>query len=335
MKMGTFDTAERVLVVAEVGNNHEGDFRRACELVRGAAAAGADAVKFQTFRAERYVGRADPARYERLKSFELSPEQFGELSTLSRSLGMLFLSTPFDLESVTVLDPLVDGFKVSSGDNNLFPLLELVAATDKPLIVSTGLCGLDEVRVTADFLRTRRRSGVRDLALLHCVTSYPAPADQANLLSVRTLAEAFPDLTVGYSDHTLGIEACVLAVALGARVVEKHFTLDKDQSDFRDHKLSADPAELTELVRRVAAVPALLGRPGKSLQPCERDLLPAVRRSAAAAADLPAGHRLRKEDLMWLRPSGGVAPGAETALFGRTLTRALKRGERLKADDVD
>lgn len=335
MRIGSFDTAEQILVVAEVGNNHEGDFGRAKELVGAAAAAGAHVVKFQTFRAERFVGRADPARYERLKSFELSPEQFGELSALARSQGLLFMSTPLDLESVAVLDPLVDGFKVASGDNDLFPLLELVAATDKPLIVSTGLCGLDEVRVTADFLRARRRSGGRDLGLLHCVTSYPAPADQANLLSVPAMAEAFPDLTVGYSDHTMGLEACVVAAALGARVIEKHFTLDHDQSDFRDHKLSADPAELAELVRRLAAVPALLGRPGKALQPCERDLLPAVRRSAAAAADLPVGHRLSREDLMWLRPSGGVAPGAEKALFGRALTRSLKRGERLKADDVD
>jgi sialic acid synthase SpsE len=329
MKIGSHDLSKKVLVVAEAGNNHEGDFGRAKALVAAAAEAGAHAVKFQTFRAERFVSGADPTRLARLKSFELSPDQFGQLSVLAASKGLLFLSTPLDLPSVEVLAPIVDALKIASGDNDFYPLIAVAAAKKKPLILSTGLCDLAQVRRA---VAAARRAP--SLALLHCVCSYPVEDAQANLRGLEALKKAFPRLTPGYSDHTLGLDACLLSVALGARVIEKHFTLDKNQSDFRDHKLSADPAELAELVRRVARAEALLGAPAKKVMPCEEPMLPLVRRSVCAAADLPAGRRLAAADLICLRPSGGLPSGGLAKAVGRRLARPLKKGEPIRAKDL-
>ncbi len=328
MKIGHIDVSKKVFVIAEVGNNHEGDFGRAKALVAAAAESGAHAVKFQTFRAERFVGGADPARLARLRSFELSPDQFGQLSVLAASHGILFISTPLDMPSVDVLAPIVDALKIASGDNDFYPLIAAAASKKKPLIISTGLCDLAQARRAVAAAKK-----APSLALMHCVCSYPVENAQANLRGLTALQLAFPRLPVGYSDHTLGIEACVLSVALGARLIEKHFTLDKNQSDFRDHKLSADPAEMKELVRRVADAEILLGRVEKKIMPCEVPMLAPVRRSIAVASDLPAGYRLTAADLLWLRPSGGLKPGQEKKAVGRRLKRAFKKGEPLHAKD--
>ena len=169
--------------------------------------------------------------------------------------------------------------------------------------------------------------------LLHCVSSYPTPTDDANLSAIRTLRERFGG-TVGYSDHTLGIDAAVLSVALGARIVEKHFTLDKNLSDFRDHQLSADPAEMKELVTQVRLANKLIGDGKKSTRPSEEQSRMAMRRSIAAGSDLPAGTVLRLEHLTWVRPGRGIAPGSENLLLGRVLNRAIRQGELLSAEDV-
>jgi sialic acid synthase SpsE len=333
MKIGTHDTDQKVLIVAEIGNNHEGNFEVAEQLVRKAAECGADAVKFQTFRTEHYVSRSDAARFARLKSFELSRPQFEHLARLARSLGLLFLSTPFDLESAEFLEKIVDGLKVASGDNNFYPLLERVAQTKKPMIVSTGLSDEAQVGRTLDCVR-RHRPAMENFALLHCVAAYPVPEDQASLRSIPHLASRF-GVSVGYSDHTLGIEAAVLAVGLGARILEKHFTLDKNYSAFRDHQISADPAELQELTARVKKASLLLGTAGKTVQPAEAGGLPAIRRSIVAGRDLPAGHRLEMSDLTWIRPSGGLPPGDEAQLVGRRLRRPVGFGEFVRPADVE
>ncbi|MGE3343055.1 MAG: N-acetylneuraminate synthase family protein [Vicinamibacterales bacterium] len=323
-----------MLVIAEIGNNHEGDFDRAAEMVRQAAATGADAVKFQTFRTEHYVSRSDGARFARLKSFEFSLDQFEALSVLARQLGMLFVSTPFDLASARGLRPMVDAFKVSSGDLLFFPLLSEIAASGKPVILSSGGSCMQHVAEAIEYVRsTQERKGAVDVGLLHCVSSYPTPPGEANLGAIPALAARF-DVAVGYSDHTLGIEAAIASVALGARIVEKHFTLDKEFSDFRDHQLSADPDEFGELVRRCRLVQSMIGTGEKRPQPCEEAGLPAMRRSIVCARDLTAGHRLNREDLTWVRPAGGLAPGKENLLIGKVLRRPLAAGERLAVQDV-
>jgi sialic acid synthase SpsE len=336
MLFGNFPLSEKVLVVAEIGNNHEGIFETARRLVLEAAACGVDAVKFQTFRTEHFVSRADPARFDRLKGFELSFSQFEELAGLARSQGLLFISTPLDLGSAAFLENIVDFFKIASGDNNFYPLISQVALTGKPLIISTGLSDLQQVAQTVEFVRQQWAESPTpgQLAILHCVCSYPVPPEQVNLRAIPFLAAQF-DLPVGYSDHTLGLEASLLAVALGARIIEKHFTLDKNFSDFRDHQLSADPGEMKKLVQGIRLASAMLGNYEKTLQPEEIAMVPLVRRSLAAGRDLPAGHCLDWSDLAWLRPGGVLAPGEELKLVGKRLRRDMRQGEQFSLDDLE
>jgi len=335
MKIGTVDLASDVLVVAEIGNNHEGDVGLAEELVCRAAAAGAQAVKFQTIRPELMVSSADTARLAQLRRFALSDADFERLADVARRQGIMFISTPFHLDAVASLDPLVPAFKVASGDIDFLPLLDKIAATGKPVLLSTGASDITVVARSTEFLaqawRKHKKRG--DLVLLHCVVSYPTPAASANLNAISALKQLSP--WVGYSDHTMGIEAAVLSVALGARVVEKHFTIDKNHSDFRDHKLSADPAELAELVRCVREATAMLGDGVKRVLDCEQATVGAVRRAIAAARDLAEGSEIGLADLVWLRPRGkGLAPGSEALLVGRRLRRAVASGQPIMPEDI-
>ncbi len=336
MRIGHVNLDEQVLVVAEIGNNHEGNFDVAKDLVRKAAECGVNAAKFQTFRTEHYVSAADEARFKRLKSFELSFEQFANLASLTHSLGMLFISTPFDLESATFLGPLVDACKIASGDNNFFPLIQRVCETGKPIIVSSGATSLEQIAKTKRYVEDqwRARGIAQELAILHCVSSYPVPPEQANLAAIPFLIDSVGG-TIGYSDHTIGIDACIVAVALGARIIEKHFTLDRHFSDFRDQELSADPGDMKQLVERIRSTERMLGRPQKTVQPCEEPSVGQLRRSIVAASDLPAGHRLRMADLTWIRPAVGLPPGEEHRLVGKVLTRPLRFGEPLGISDVE
>ncbi len=335
MNIGPVDLSREVLVVAEIGNNHEGDLGRAQEMVARAAAAGVQAVKFQTIVPERLVSALQPARIEQLRRFAFGGDQFAALAETARRAGVMFLSTPFDVDSVGMLDALVPAFKIASGDNDFVALLERVAATGKPILLSTGMADLESVRRACSVIEAvwRGANASPGLVLLQCVSAYPTPAESANLLAIRTLARETGHV-VGYSDHTLGIDAAVLAVALGARVIEKHFTLSKTQSDFRDHQLSADPPELAELVRRVHAAEAMLGDGIKRVQPVEAATATAARRSIVARRALPQGHVLAAADLDWLRPGGGLAPGQEALLIGRALRRAVAGGEPITADMV-
>jgi sialic acid synthase SpsE len=333
MKIGSLDLDREVLVVAEVGNNHEGSYALAEELVGQAARAGAGAVKFQTIVPRRLVTASQPERLRQLERFQLSQRDFERLSAVARQEGVLFLSTPFDLDSARFLEALVPAYKVASGDNTFYPLLEVLAGTGKPLIVSTGLLDLEQIKQVQDFIAGAWRSkGIQqEMALLHCVVNYPTAPEHANLLAIRALQGL--GATAGYSDHTLGIEAAVLAVALGARIVEKHFTLSKTYSEFRDHQLSADPAELRQLVERVRATAVLLGDGRKVLGDHEREIEPKVRRSLAAARPLEKGAVLGGEMLTWVRPGEGLRPGQEGAVLGKALRRSLAEGELISLAD--
>jgi sialic acid synthase SpsE len=335
MKIGQIDLSREVMVIAEIGNNHEGDFGLAREMILAAAAAGAHAVKFQTIQPDQLVSASQPARLEQLGRFAFSRDQFAELATIARAAGTVFLSTPFSPKVVPWLDELLPAFKIASGDNNYAPLLAAVAATGKPVLLSTGMADLGEIREACRIIETAaHKSGhSAQIALLHCVSAYPTPPGQANLSAISTLADETGHV-VGYSDHTLGIEAAVLSVALGARIIEKHFTLSKIQSEFRDHALSADPAEMTELVRGVRLASELLGTGEKLPQEAEAPVIAAARRSIVAGLDLPAGHVLEEHDLEWLRPGGGLMPGQESVVLGHRLLRPVARGEMLLPDMV-
>jgi N,N'-diacetyllegionaminate synthase len=332
MKIGPHDLDQQVFIIAEVGNNHEGSYARAEEMIGRAMEAGADAVKFQTIVPDRLVSAGETARIAQLTRFQLSYAQFEGLAATAWRAGIIFLSTPFDIDSVAALDPLVPAFKVASGDNDFFPLLEAVALTGKPILMSTGLSDRAGVAVSKSFIEAVwRRSGTAgDLALLHCVVSYPTLAVDASLSAIRDLATL--GSTIGYSDHTIGIAAAVLSVGLGARVIEKHFTLDKNQSDFHDHKLSADPVDFTELVRRVREAEILLGTVGKRVRPCEEAVRDRVRRGIAAARDLAAGTVIAATDLTWVRPRSGLPPGQEDQLIGKRLSHAVQHGAPIRPE---
>jgi len=336
MRFGNFDASKEVFIVAEIGNNHEGNFSLAQQLIGLAAEAGAHAVKFQTFKTEQYISKKEEARFKRTKGFELSQEQFAALSDFAKKSGVMFFSTPFDLESVDFLDKLQPIFKISSGDNNFYPLIERVAATGKPIILSSGLADLTQLHHTKSLIEMlwQSRGISQTLALLHCITSYPVKPEEASLRTISKMRQEFGDI-VGYSDHTLGIEACVLAVALGARIIEKHFTIDKNYSDFRDHKLAAEPAEFKELVERVKTAAVLLGSEGRAIQEGERAIEVSMRRSIIAKRDLPKGHILKWNDLAWARPAVGLPPGAEAKILGYPLKRSLALGDPILETDLD
>lgn len=321
MNIGPHNTEDSVFVIAEIGNNHEGDFDLAKQMVRLAAEVGADAVKFQTIIPEELVSAADTARIAQLSKFQFSPEQFRELKKVADDVGAQFLSTPFALEAVDWLDELVPAWKIASGDNDFLPLLERVALTGKPVIISMGLGHHKEA---AELLPIFAKNG-SPLALLHCVVSYPTPIDEAALSAIDQLKIA--GVTAGYSDHTIGIKAAELAVAAGARIVEKHFTIDNHHSDFRDHQLSADPADFAAMVTAIREAERFLGK--HSPQSSEEGNRAAVRRGLVAKRDLAVGEALTLTGLSWLRGIDGIGAGETDQFLGKPLTQPCASGEPL------
>ncbi len=329
---GTHDLNDRVMIVAEIGNNHEGDAALAHDMIAAAAEAGADAVKFQTIEPARLVAADQTARIEQLGRFHLPQATFEDLARTAAENNVMFLSTPFHPGAVGWLGKIAPGFKIASGDLTYTGLLESVAATGKPILLSTGAATMDEVRTAKDTIEAVwNDAGVSPgLAILHCTVSYPTEPADANLSAIPDLATL--GATVGFSDHTIGIDAAVLSVALGARVIEKHFTLDKNHSDFRDHALSADPGDMKALVAGVRNAEALIGRGGKRVLDCEAEVGPAVRRSVHALRDIAAGAELTSDDIVCVRPEGGIAPSGEIALAGRTAKAAITAGTPLTED---
>lgn len=330
-------------VIAEAGVNHDGSLAVAMELVAAAHGAGADAVKFQTFKAEELTtssaGRAeyqkhnmgeDGSQQSMLRGLQLSAQDHVALRQRCEQLGIDFLSSPFDEPSVDLLAEMgLKRFKVPSGELTNLPLLEKVAAAADSVILSTGAAWLGEVETA---VRTLQAAGASDLTLLHCVSEYPAPMDEVNLRAMVTLREAF-GVPVGYSDHTLGNEACLAAVALGAEVIEKHLTLDRTRPG-PDHAASADPAQFAKLVTALRNVEAALGDGRKRPMPSEianRDL---VRKSVVTRRAVKAGTVFTREDLTLKRPGTGIAPADMAGVIGRRAARDLGADVTLAWSDV-
>lgn len=335
MRIGSCDTQTSVALIAEVGNNHEGSASRARALVDVAFESGANAVKLQTFIPELYVSSIQSDRLAMLRRFSLSQDVILSLMEEHATEGRVVFSTPFDLQSADLLAR-ARLIKISSGDITYEQLIRHCAALGPDLILSTGGSSLDEVRHAASLVsEARHANGVlSELAILHCVSAYPAPSNAANLRCIATLQQEFPEVTVGYSDHTLGIGTSLLAAAAGARIIEKHFTLDKLQSEFRDHALSANPSEFRQLRIRLDDVEESLGDGIKAAQSCESDSLPGMRRSLTAARDLSAGTRIAEEDVVIVRPATGLPPGMIGTILGRALLRDVMAGQALREEDI-
>lgn len=344
-------TRPHCFVIAEAGVNHNGSPELALRLVDAAADAGADAVKFQSFSARRLVapgtgtaayqrgntGQSD--QYAMLEALELPLPALNALKRRADERGIEFMSTPFDLDSARELVSMgMRRIKVSSGDLNNLPFLEALAAYDLPMIVSTGMAELSEVIEAANAIADARvRHGysaplAERLSILHCTSSYPAPAADANLRAMLTLATQ-TGLPTGYSDHTEGSAVALAAVALGAKVLEKHFTLDRDLPG-PDHKASLRPEELRHLVQDVRSVEQAMGDGVKAPRPVELPVRELVRRSVTLVRPVRAGQALQADDLDLLRPGSGIAPKEIVSVIGRMAARDLTAGTTLQWTDL-
>ena len=331
-------------IIAEAGVNHNGDMQLAKDLIEIAAKAGADAVKFQSFRADRLVTSTAPtARYQRdamggehsqlamLRRLELPASAQGLLQSTCEAHGILFLSTPFDELSADELHELsVPAFKISSGDLTNLPFLTHVAHMRRPMILSTGMATLDEVSAAVTVVE---QAGNRSIVLLHCVSSYPADPRDVNLRAMETMRQTFP-YPVGFSDHTQGIEIALAAAVLGAAVTEKHLTIDRSLPG-PDHRASLEPDELAQLVKGIRKIEQALGHGRKVPVPAEIEIAAVARKSVVAARDIEFGTALTEDMLAIRRPGTGLAPSARPNLIGRRVNALIKAGTPITKDMLE
>ena len=326
----------RVFVIAEAGVNHNGDIEIAKQLIDAASEAGADAVKFQTFQADSLVcrtakkaeyqlektDRTEP-QYDMLKKLELTPQMHRELIEHCLKRNIMFLSTPFDLESIKLLSELgMQIYKIPSGEITNLPYLREIAKQQKKIILSTGMSSMDEVKAAVNVLKN---NGTEELTLLHCNTQYPTPISDVNLLAMVKMREE-TGLRVGYSDHTQGIEVPIAAAALGAEVIEKHFTLDR-KMEGPDHKASLEPRELMQMVVGIRKIESALGSKIKQVSESEMTNVAIVRKSIVAAANIKRGEKYTEKNITTKRPATGISPMLWDEIIGKTADRDYKVDE--------
>jgi N,N'-diacetyllegionaminate synthase len=332
---------EPVYVIAEVGVNHDGELARALSMVDACAAAGADAVKFQAFDPlELATAGAELAEYQRrsgveirsqvqmLERLALTESDFRTIAARCRERGVDFLGSPFDAASGALLARLgVPAIKVGSGELTNLPLLRELAAHRLPLLLSTGMADLDEVHAAVAAVDPV------PIVLLHCVSSYPTPFEQANLRAIGTLRHTFENVVVGYSDHCEGLDVSLAAVALGVAVLERHVTYDRSAPG-PDHAISLLPGELAELIRRARVIECALGDGRKAPQPAERDTMSVARRSLVATRRIAPGEVIDEMAVTAKRPAGGLPPSRLSDLIGRTAARVIKPDEQFVEADL-
>jgi len=322
----------KVMIVAEIGNNHEGSFNQAKKLIQKAAQSGVDAVKFQTFKTEEFINDTDKKKYKRYKKFELTKKEFYKLSRFAKSKKLFFISTPLDIQSAIFLNKCVDYFKISSGDNNYFQLIEKVLSFKKPVIISVGLLNYSEIKDILIFIK-KKKFPMKKVFLLHCVSDYPVEDKEANLISIKYLIDKFK-VNIGYSDHTLGIEASIMAVAYGSKVIEKHFTLDKGYSNFRDHKLSADPDEMSKLVKSVRKSSTMVGMYTKVISKNEKKNLNSMRRSLYAKVQIDKGEKITLNKIKFVRPKNLISPKEINKFINKKAKSLIKKSQAINFKSV-
>ncbi len=330
-------------IIAEAGVNHNGSLDTALKMVDAAIAAGADAVKFQTFKAERIVAAnapkagyqkettgSDESQLEMVRKLELNEAAHERLFRYCKDKGILFLSSLFDLDSIDLLNRLgMQIFKLPSGEITNLPYLRKLGALKKKLIMSTGMADLGEIEGALLALR-KAGTAPEDITVLHCNTEYPTPFEDVNLSAMVTIKAAFPGIQVGYSDHTPGIEVPIAAVALGARVIEKHFTLDRNMEG-PDHRASLEPDELKSMVKAVRNIEKAMGNDIKKPSPSELKNKPIARKSIVAARNIAKGEVFTEEILAVKRPGTGMNPMRWDEVIGRMATRGYMTDEVIEA----
>lgn len=331
------------IIIAEAGVNHNGSIDVAKQLVQKAKEAGVDYIKFQTFKASKLVtksakqaeyqqkniGKEGDSQYQMLKKLELSPEEHEILIDYCKELGIKFFSTAFDFDSIDYLHSLNLGlWKVPSGEVTNYPFLKRIAAYNEPTILSTGMCDMQDVRNAVEALYKNGLSK-ENLILLHCNTEYPTPFEDVNLKAMETLREEF-GVEVGYSDHTKGIEVPIAAVALGATVIEKHFTLDRNMEG-PDHKASLEPDELKAMVSAIRNIEKAVGGDGtKHVSESERKNIAIARKSIVAACDIKAGETFTEENLTVKRPGNGISPMRWEEIVGQKAKKDFNEDELIE-----
>jgi N,N'-diacetyllegionaminate synthase len=345
LKIGTrfIGPGEPAFIVAEIGSNHNGDMELCRRLIVEAKRCGADAVKFQSWTKKSLVSRAEYERNTRyaaaanvttleqeIEKYQLTPEQHHEVARYCKDAGICFFSSCFSKDEVDLLESLnVPAFKIASMDVNHLLMLEYVGSKRRPVVLSTGLATLGEIERA---VMTLREAGAPSIALLHCLSIYPSPPEIVNLRNMATLQTSF-DVPVGYSDHTIGTSIPLAAIALGACMIEKHFTLDKNLEGW-DHAISADPAELTTLAREAQNVFAALGSSTRSLTPDQFAKRNVFRRRLVLTRPVKAGQKLTLADFEFKRPGTGINPDEFRYVVGRVLNRDLECEQELEWADV-
>ena len=326
----------RIFIIAEAGVNHNGDFETAKKLADAAKYAGADAVKFQTFITENIVTAdakkalyqientsGSDSQFDMIKKLELSFREFRELKAYCDSISIQFLSTPFDLESLHFLDEMdLSVWKIPSGEITNVPYLIAIAHTSKPVIMSTGMSTVEEIDFAVNLLKT---NGSGKISLLHCNTEYPTPFEDVNLKAMKTLTDKF-GCAVGYSDHSLGIEVPIAAAAMGAAIIEKHFTLDKNMEG-PDHKASMEPQELKVMVTAIRNVELALGTGKKIPTKTESKNIDVSRKSIVAGRAIKKGEILTEENITVKRPGNGISPIKWFEVIGTKAVRDFQKDE--------
>lgn len=330
------DLNHEVAIIAEIGVNHEGSVDAASRMMKMAADAGADAVKFQSYTPERYISADDSERLARVGRFGIDEAAHRRLAKEADALGIAFFSSAISEDVIPLLAELCPVIKIASGDIDFEPVIRAASATGKPVILSTGTATIEEVDRAVGWVRDEVGAEVlrEHLALMHCVSAYPAPFEEANLLSIPVLAERY-QLHTGYSNHVIGREAVICAIGLGAEVVEVHFTDQKDGRSFRDHQLSFDAEDLAYIAQISATVRASRGTPTVDRQPSEIESVAAMRKGIVASRDLKSGTILSREDLMFARPAHEFTSGEIGSLIGKRLVSEYRSGETIRRESVE
>lgn len=321
------------LMIAEAGVNHFGSMEKAFRLVDMAVVAGADVLKIQHFHTDRMIGNSAADWRDRMRSKELSEADVLRIKEYCEQRGILFLCTPHDDQALRFLDQELDlpAFKIGSGEVENWPFLAQVARCGKPIILSTGMYRLEQIR---EAIRVMGDNGCPALAILHCVTSYPAPPEAINLKVMDEIRSFFPG-PVGYSDHTAGTAVPLAAVARGAMVLEKHITLDRDVPNAQDWKVSCDPSNFSTFVAQIREIEAALGQQQKNIGDLEQNALLWARKSLHAATAIAAGQKIEVAMLVAQRPGMGISPAHLTSLAGRTAKQDIPAGAMIDWDMVD
>ena len=328
MKIQNFNTKKKILLIAEIGNNHEGNFKVAKKLILLAKKNGADAVKFQYITPHKLYAKNDKKNINKLNKICLNINEFKKLKKYADELKIIFLCSVFDFTNLKEVYRYLPAIKVPSGDNNNLKIIKELLSLKKPILFSTGMTNLIILKKILKEINKNKFFNKKNFCLMHCVSSYPLLDSDVNMNALTSLKKL--GYEIGYSDHTIGIDACIVAASMGARVIEKHFTLSHNYSSFRDHQLSANPKELSDLSKKLTRINNIRGTDSKIITRNELKNIKSFRRGAYASSNLSIGKKIDYSDITFLRPEGEINLMNIKNLIGKKLKNKLHKFQEIK-----